>query len=116
MLAANQRDKIDIYTVTRTDDSYSQRKKSYQYSFSDRAEIFYKGGTETQVEAMGMITRSMDFRVRFALGRYNETMIILWRGEYYNIRNIDPDRRRKYLILRTERIAADTITITTPTP
>lgn len=113
MLAGNQRDKIDLYTVTLTDDRYSQRKKSYQYSFSDRAEIFYKGGTETQVEAMGMITRSMDFKVRFALNRFAETMVIQWRGEYYNIRSIDPDRRRKYMILRTERIPADTINITT---
>jgi SPP1 family predicted phage head-tail adaptor len=116
MLAGILRDKIDIYTVTKTDNTYSEQKKSYQKSFSDRAETSFAGGAERQTGQMGVVERSMNFKVRFNPHRYNETMVVLWRGDYYNIRSIDPDRQRQYLILRTERAATGTIKITIPTP
>jgi len=112
MLAGNLRDKIDIYIeVVNTEESYNEPQESYQYSFSDRAETSFASAGESMIGQMEVTGKTMKFKVRFKLGRYSEQMIIKWRNDYYNIRGIDPDRRRAYMILTGDRKPEGTLTI-----
>ena len=57
------------------------------------------------------IGKIQKFKVRFALGRYVETMIILWRSDYYAINSIEADARKTYLYITATRVMPGTITI-----
>ncbi|WP_159521738.1 phage head completion protein [Sunxiuqinia indica] len=112
MLPGNQRDRIEILNeVEAAKDSYSGRNKSYTHAFYDRANISWASGGEAMIGRMGTENRTFKAKVRFRIGRFNERQVIAWRSEYYNIRSIDPDRRRNYMILTIDRIPTGTIDI-----
>lgn len=105
------KDKIDVYAESETFDDQHQAVKTYAFSFSDRAETTFAGGTEKLLGQMSYADKVIRFKVRFHLTRYNERQFILWRGDYYNIRSIDPDRDRKYMVITGDRAPEGTIVI-----
>jgi len=113
MLTGSLKDKIDIYEESESKNAFSEDVKSYSFSFSDRAEISYLGGAERQAMKIEYAHETIKFKVRFRLSTYTERHVILWRSEYYNIRGIDPDRHRKYLILTADRMPTGALNITT---
>lgn len=111
MLPGRLRDKIDIYAESRSTNDYSERVKSYAFSFSVKAEISFMSGLEKQYQGIIDATRSMKFKVYFKMTKYNERQVIKFRDEYYNIRSIDPDRDRTYLILTADRMPTETFNV-----
>jgi len=111
MLTGELKDLVSIFAESETTNDFSERVKTYSLSFKVWAEVSYMSGTEKQTGAMSGADRMMKFKVRFHISRFTERQVILWRGDYYNIRAIDPDRDRTYLNLTGERILTGTITI-----
>ena len=112
MLAGRLKDQIHIYAENQSEpNDFSERIKTYSFSFALRAEISYLNGQEKMHGQMLAADRTLKFKVRFHIDRFNERQVILWRGDYYNIRSIDPDRNRAYLILTGERAPTDTLNI-----
>jgi SPP1 family predicted phage head-tail adaptor len=111
ILSGTLKDRILIYKEVENLNNYSEREKSYEYDFPLRAEVSWENGTEAMTGQMSAAGRTFRFKVRFHMSRYNERQVIKWRENYYNIRSIDPDRNREYMILTADRIPTDTINI-----
>jgi len=111
MLSGSLREQIRVYTETRTKNESNERVKTHAHTFYDRADVNFVSG-EKQIElGAEMIGKIQKFKVRFALGRYVETMIILWRSDYYAINSIEADARKTYLYITATRVMPGTITI-----
>lgn len=113
MLAGNGKDRIDIYNEVEEKDEYSARKKTYKFAFTDRADISFMSASEKMIGQMQIEDKILRFKVRYCVGRYTERAYILFNGDYYNIRSIDNDRRRTYILIEGQRVPAGTINITT---
>ena len=112
LLAGRLRDKIDIYNELKDDtNDYNARNKSYQYGFSVRTEFSFVGGTEKMIGQMNYADKILKFKVRYCVSKFNERQYIKFNGDYYNIRSIDNDKKRRYIILTGERIPINSITI-----
>jgi len=105
------RDKIDIYDEIRVGNATGEEEKSYQYSFSLRSQTSFMGGDRNLVGQMEGYGRVMKFKVHHSFTRYNERQVIQWRGDFYKIQSIDPDRSRQFNILSAERVPAGTLNI-----
>jgi len=104
MLPGRLRDKIEIYAEARTTNDYSERVKSYSLSFPVRAEMSFLSGTELQYLAMADAAQTLRFKVYFKMNKYNERQLIKFRGDYFNIQSIEPDRDRTFTILTADRM------------
>jgi SPP1 family predicted phage head-tail adaptor len=113
ILTGRLKDRILIYKEVEQINNYSEREKSYQYDFPLRAEVSWVNGIETMTGQMSIANRTFKFKVRFHISRYNERQVIFWRENYYNIRSIDPDRNREYMIITADRIPTNSINIIT---
>lgn len=102
MLAGNLRDRIEIFKAVTTKDDFSGSVVSYTLDFPTRAEVSFLSGSESY-DNFTEAAKKMKFRVRFKKNKYNEEQMIKWRDEYYNIRSINPDRHRMFLIIEAER-------------
>lgn len=112
MLPGRQRDKINIYAETLTANSANERVKTYRYSFSAKAEFSFLNGNEIQYRAaMGDATRTYRFKVHFKMTKYNERQLVEFRGEYYNITSIEPDRDRTFTTLTCDKMPTGLFTI-----
>lgn len=116
MLSSSLRDQITVYTENAPGTDKNKRNRSYHLAFLDRAAISWQSADSTGGPATEMAGKVNKFKVRFALGRYLETMVILWRGDYYTINGIEADQRRTYLFITGTRAMPGTITITEPLP
>ncbi len=103
MLSGNLRDRIVVFDRKETVNEYNEREITYQRAFATKAEVSFMTGNESQTGDMGFAERTMKFKVRYRYKKYNESQVIAYAGEYYNIRNIQPDRHRVFLILVAER-------------
>lgn len=103
--------RIDVYNEIETKNEYNEAEKSYQFGFYDRAQAIFTGGAEKMAGQMSYADKVMKFRVRYHRVRYHERQYIKWENDYYNIRSIDPDTARKYMIVTAERIPEQTIKI-----
>lgn len=115
MIAAELRDQITVYSEIRTKDEANQVIRTYTKAFDDRAAITFMSGDKKLELGAALFEKIYKFKVRFALGRYNETMVISWRGDYYTINSIDPDNRRTYLIITGTRAMPGTIKVNSAT-
>lgn len=116
MISGRLKDQILIYAENETPNEFAEREKSYAYSFPVRAEISFQNGTEQMFAQMSQAAKTIKFKVRFHMSRFNERQLIRFRDQFYNIRSIDPDRDRTYLILTADRIPLNSVTITTQNP
>lgn len=105
------KDRIDIYNETTALNDYNERERSYSYSFYDRAQVLFTNANEAQTNGLESPDKTMKFKVRFHLTRYNERQLIKWRGDYYNIRGINPDTDRVFMVLTGDRIPVDSLNI-----
>lgn len=103
MLAGNLRDKIDIYGPTETVNDYNEREKAYELLFSTRAEISFLSGNEKAIETTTAASQILKFKVRYKHEAYGPEMYIKHAGAFYNIRSINIDRHRHFIILEAER-------------
>lgn len=111
MLPGILRDRIDIYNE-HTEKKAIGRALSYQYSFYDRAQVLFSNASERQdAGALESPGKTMMFKVRFHLSRYNERQLIKWRNDFYNIRGINPDTDRVFQILIGERAPLNSLQI-----
>lgn len=113
MLSSQYRDLITVYAEQTPVSASNKRNRQYKKAFDDRAEISFTGGAEQFGQNTEMIGKTQNFRVRFALGRYNEKQIILWRADYYNITALDYDRNRKFIKIQAARLMSGTFEIIT---
>lgn len=104
--------RIDVYNEVETKNESNEDVKTYTFGFYDRAQAIFTGGAEKMAGQMSYADKVMKFRVRHHRTRYNERQYLKWENDYYNIRSIDPDTDRKYMILTAERVPPGTITIT----
>lgn len=113
MLSSQLRDQITVYAEQTPENAANKRNRSYREAFTDRAAISFSSGDNqfgTSTEMTGKVNK---FKVRFALGRYVETMVIEWCGDYYNINAIEYDPRRTYLFITGTRAIRGAIDIIT---
>lgn len=103
--------RIDIYAEKETVNALSESEKSYEYTFNDRAQALYVSGGEKMAGQMSYADKIMKFKVRHHTSRYNERQFVKWESEYYNIRSIDPDTDRRYMVLTAQRAPTDTINV-----
>lgn len=111
MLTGRLKDRILVYNEVEQKNNFAEREKSYRYAFPLRAEISWVNGTEAMTGQMSAADRTLRFKVRFHINRYNERQVLSWRENYYNIRSINPDRLRQYMIIEADRIPTGTINI-----
>ena len=111
MLPGRLRDKIEIYAEARTTNDFSERVKSYSLSFAVRAEMSFLSGTEQQYRAIADAAQTLKFRVYHKMSKYNERQLIKFRGDYFNIRSIEPDRERTFTVLTADRMPDGTYKI-----
>jgi SPP1 family predicted phage head-tail adaptor len=113
MLASQFRDPITVYAEQTPVNPANKRNRQYKLAFTDRAEISFASGAEKYGQSTQMIGKTQNFRVRFALGRYNEKQIIEFRGDYYNIISLDYDRNRQFIKIQGERLMPGSFEIVT---
>lgn len=111
MLAGDLRDTIDIYVVSEASTTYGNKKKSYSYSFTERAKGFFQSANESLQAQIQHANKTMKFRLRWRHNRYNETQLIKFNEDYYNIIGIDEDRCHEFIVLTAERIPLGTVNI-----
>lgn len=114
MQANSLTDRIDIYNEDTTRNDYNETVNVFNYAFNDRCQPFYQGASERAANGLEYAGKVFRFKVRFHLTRYNERQLIKWRNDYYNIRGIDPDAKRTYLIITGERAPLDSLKINAP--
>jgi hypothetical protein len=111
MLSSQLRERITVYSQVTSTTNKGQRNLNYRLAFYDRADISFESAANqfaANAEVIGKVNR---FKVRFALGRYLETMIIFWRGDYYTITSPEADARKTYLYIKGTRAMPGTIEI-----
>jgi len=114
MLSGSQRERIQVFAEIKTKNESNQRVRTYEHAFYDRADVNFVS-SEKQVEmGAAMIGKVQKFKVRFALGRYAESMVILWRDDYYTITSPEADARKTYLYITGTRAMQGTIKIAEP--
>lgn len=111
MLSSQLRDQITVYSPVANTSNKGQRNLNYRLAFTDRASISFASADRQFAEHAEVIGKVNRFKVRFCLGRYLETMIILWRGDYYTIDGIEADPRRTYHYITGTRAMRGTIEI-----
>lgn len=111
MLAGQLREQIEVFAETHTFNDSNEKVRKYTHAFYDRADVNFVS-SERQIElGAAIIGKIQKFKVRFALGRYLESMIILWRGDYYTITSPESDARKTYLYITGTRTMPGTIDI-----
>lgn len=105
------KDRIDVYEETTETNDYSERERTYTYSFNDRAAAMFTNASEAAIKGLEAANKTINFKVRFHLTRYNERQIIKWRNDYYNIRGINQDVDRVFQIITAERTPPDSLNI-----
>lgn len=105
------KDRIDIYNETTVVNDYNERQRAYSYAFYDRAQVLFASAAERATNGLETPEKTMRFKVRFHLTRYTERQLIKWRGDFYNIRGIDPDTDRVFQVLTADRIPVDSLNI-----
>lgn len=114
MLASQLRERIQVLREIITKNESLERVRTYQHAFYDRADVNFVS-SERQIElGAAMISKVQKFRVRFALGRYTDNMIIFWRGDYYTITSPEADARKTYLYITGTKAMSGTIELTEP--
>ncbi len=111
MLPGSQRDRIQVFAETKIKNAVNERVSQHSHAFYDRAEINFVSGDRELVLGAEMVGKVNTFKVHFAVGRYVETMVILWRDDYYLINRIEADSRRTYLYITGTRAMPGTIKI-----
>lgn len=111
MLSGSLREQIRVYSEIKTKNDSNERVRTHTHAFYDRADVNFVSG-ERQIElGAEMIGKIQKFKVRFTLGRYVESMIILWRSDYYQINSIEADARKTYHYITGTRTMPGTVTI-----
>lgn len=110
LLPGELKDRIDIYAENETGEGYT-KESTYSYSFYDRAKAMFSNAGESLISGIEAENKTMKFTVRFHLTRYNERQLIKWRGDFYNIRGINPDVDRVFQTLIADRVPAGTYEI-----
>lgn len=83
----DQKITIQSYTETRGADGSAIR--AYSTLYTVWAKVIPTGGTEVNQSDEKTATRNLDIEVRATGLTLNETMRIVWRGNIYNITEID---------------------------
>lgn len=104
-------DRIDVYQEHEARNETNEIINSFSFSFFDRAEPIFQTATERANNGLEYAGKIFRFKVRFNITRYNERQLIKWRGDYYNVRGIEPDKKRKFMILTGERAPVDSLII-----
>lgn len=111
MLAGELRDLITVYREIKTKNATNETIRTYSLGFHDRAAINFVSGARQVELGAEMIGKVNTMKVRYCPGRYVETMVILWRDDYYLINSIEADARRTYHFITGSRAMPGTITI-----
>lgn len=115
MLSSTLRDLITVYNEQKTAGA-NDRTRTYTKAFTDRAAITFASGDQQFTAITEMQGKVNKIKVRYALGRYVETMVIQWHDDFYIINSIDPDPRRTYLYITATRAMPGTIKIAVVIP
>lgn len=111
MLAGQLRERIQVFSENYTYNESNEKVRTYTPAFFDRADVNFVS-SERQIELGAVqIGKVQKFKVRFKLGKYTESMIILWRGDYYTITSPEADARKTYLYITGTRAMPGTIEI-----
>lgn len=111
MLSGQLRERIQVLAEISTKNESNERVRQYQHAFYDRADVNFVS-SERQIELGAVqIGKVQKFKVRFKLGKYTESMIIYWRGDYYTIASPEADARKTYLYITGTRTMPGTITL-----
>ena len=104
MRAGRLRERIDIYQeVTTINSDYGAPENTFSLYASTRADVRFLNGTELiQGGAVSNSTNAL-FTLRFREG-IDETMQIEYRGDRYNIRYIEENRKNEVLRLTASKI------------
>lgn len=114
MLSGSQRERIEVLEETITKNESNERVRKYQHAFFDRADVSFVSSERQMELGAAMIGKIQKFKVRFALNRYAESMVIVWRGDYYTIASPEADARKTYLYITGTRTMPGTIELYTP--
>lgn len=113
MLSGTQRSRIAIYNKQTTASASNARIVSYAFGFNIRANVQFVTGAETDTNGLQAEQITNRFKVYHRPARFNVDQIIQHAGAWYNIRSIEPDSRRGYLIIMATRIIDTLPTIIT---
>ena len=94
---------ITIQTFTTSPNSYGEEIKTWSTYLSCWAQRVEASGGEGVTFDQVVAKQTIDFRVRYDSG-INEKMRILYDSDYYNIENIQEEKRRDYLMLKTYKV------------
>lgn len=103
--------RINIYIENVTLNDYLERKKTYSYSFFDKAQAIFANANERANNGMENADKTIRFKVRYSLTRYSERYLIQWENDFYNIRAIDTDTDRFFMVITAERIPPNSLEI-----
>ena len=102
MRAGNLRDPIKIYNVIGGPNDLGELRKFPAYLKSTRADVQWDNGDEKEQDYQLTVQQTVTFNIRFDL-TINETMVIGFRGSWYDIRFISHIGREKTIIKTTKR-------------
>ncbi|HBL77719.1 MAG: hypothetical protein A2W90_02570 [Bacteroidetes bacterium GWF2_42_66] len=102
------RDRIEVFNLSTEKTESSARIRTYTHAFFDRAEYSFVRGAEAMTGQMSAPERTINLKVGWHPSSYHETQILKFQGDMYNIRAINPDRDRSYLIITADRMQAGT--------
>jgi len=109
MLSSQLRERIQVFAEHITKNESNENVRTYQHAFYDRADVNFVSSERQMELGAAVIGKVQKFKVRFALGRYAESMVILWRDDYYTITSPEADARKTYLYITGVRAMAGTI-------
>ena len=110
-LAGKLRDRIGILLEIKTPNEFGEKKLSYQFDHYVRSKVNFVNGDEANYNGPQGEKITNKFKVYWRAGKYNTRMVIEYRGDYYNIKSIDPDQDRTYMILSATKIMDNTVNI-----
>lgn len=114
MLATTLRTPITFLKKETESNSYGEEKEVFTPCLSLKCGLFFQKSNETivggDVEVLSKIIR-FKFRYRKSI---NEEMVVLYDEDYYDIKGIEKDPRKHYMIIESSKLPKGMIKLKSP--
>ncbi|QZT38708.1 phage head closure protein [Halosquirtibacter xylanolyticus] len=114
MLATTLRTPITLFQKETESNSYGEEKEVYSPLLHLKCGLFYQKSNETLIGGeLETVSQTIRFKIRFRK-IINEELVILMEDQFYNIKSIEKDPRKHFMILEGTKIPKGAIKLKSP--
>lgn len=103
MMAGALNELVEIYNPTYSANTFGERIQTFNKVFSTRAEVVHNGGSRANENGEIILTQGQTFRMRIYVP-ITDYSRIKWDGNFYQVTNIERDKRLQMLTVTTDKI------------